>query len=188
MNKVYFDYRYIGGVEHTIEMCVVVTDEDDSLFLEDMKQTKGLGPQANYNLDYSLMAFDFALDVIKENDFEEATFYNQNKVIFTWVNDVDCSARDILGSLRSKIVILMKEHDFSIAFSGVESAKNKAKKLLNKQKKADATKGSFEALLNSYGKVKKEEENLTVKKAAKVSSKQYKSKYSYKSKQTKAGE
>ena len=187
MNKVFFDYRYIGGVEHTIEMCVVVTDEYDNLFIEDMKQVAGLGTQAKYNLDYSLMAFDFALDVIKENDFEEATFYNQNNLIFNWVNDIECTARTILNPLRSKLVMLIEECEFTIAFSSVESTKNKAKKLLNKQKKTNATKGSFESLLNSYGKVKTEE-NLTVKKAAKVSSKQYKSKYSYKSKQKEAGE
>lgn len=175
----YFDYIYLGGEKHTIKMCVVITDESDSLFYEETKEVKGLGLQTKYNLDYTLMAFNFACDVIKANDIEEVCFNNQNGLVFDWIIQKEDKNRPILNKVREKLIKLVNEDEYTLTFSKIVSANNKAKKLLAKEKKkknTKAAKGSFDALLRDYSALKKEEQ-VSVKKAAKAPYNKYNNMY-----------
>lgn len=178
--NVYYAYTYLGGENHTIKMCVVITDEYGGLFHEVTKEVKGLGPQASFNLDYTLRTLKFACDVVKKQDIEEVVFLNHNAIILRWIEENDIKKSIYLGEIMDKLRSLADDHNYTIDFEKIDKTKNLAKKLLAKEKKKQKTKEvvkfSFNNSLQKNKNIKKEEQ-ISVKKAAKAPYNKYNNMY-----------
>lgn len=152
--KVYFDYIY-NEVTNQVTMGVYVLDPDNDPVSTLIKKTvKGKGPQNKYNLDYSLMAMDYAIGICYDYGLESIEFYNQNKLIFEWVTNINKLDRMDVNKVRQRLAEYLNADGLEVDMSynvAIKGKDNLAKKELNKtkkvqKKKTQKTKGTLNNL------------------------------------------
>ena len=167
MFGVYFDYKDAG----TDIVLGVIVHDGSSTVLRDSKKVPKVEGQTNY--EFSLEAWKWATDVVLNEDFDEVTFCNQNKLIFDWaISGRYTKARahyyeSIIGNIQQMI-----DAGYEANFEVVKGEKNLAKKYLKKFHVAPA-RGSFNNLFSQAKQVQPRTKKAAPKKtrAAKTSTK-----------------
>lgn len=161
MFGVYFDYKDAGT---DIMLCTVIHDGVD-VVLQDTKKVAKIDGQTNY--ESSLEAWKWATQVVLDEDFDEVTFYNQNKLIFDWAVSGKFTAarahyyKTILGNIKQ-----MVDYGYQAGFEVIKGDKNLAKKYLKKAGTV-AAKGSFNNLFSQAKQVQQPTKKTTPRKTTK---------------------
>lgn len=153
--KVYFDYMY-EEFNNALTLGVFIVDpEGDAIGPITTKRIEGKGPQSKFNLEYSVVAFEYALEIAQSYGLEDIIMLNQNKLIFEWTANIKNTERDYVNRTRERMMTYYNTEglNVSISYDGTIKGKdNLVKKELNrmKKKKGKATpaqsRGSFNQL------------------------------------------
>lgn len=161
MFNIYFDYKVVGNGKIKIGIYMEDDGVEELLDFVIVEANAKKGNPSAYNLDYALMAFKQAIVTAEEYGLDGLRFINQNELIFTWVLNDERDKRKEVGQVvdgLNRITLKGIESEYKV----VKSAKNKAKKKLDKVKKNTGGK------IGLIGKEPKVEVNRPKKKGVSV--------------------
>lgn len=150
---VYFDYIFMGGPDNKILVATMIYDSEGDILLAESQERKGVGPQVKHNLEHAILAFDYAITLVKQNYLESVVFKNQNKLVFTWILQEN-SKRKGVKQARDKLVsyLTLEGLEADARFEEVTGKDNPVKKYFKKKVgtvKAAKDSGSFNELLKT---------------------------------------
>lgn len=141
MFQVYFDYKDAGD-----ELLLGIVVKEGSTTV---KQENTLVPKEEglSNYEYSLKAWEWAVQVVVEEDYDPVVFHNQNRLIFDWASKGTYSdARKQYYDNILPILYNMTENGYEVGFEVVAGTKNLAKKYISRIGKNVTIAGSFNSL------------------------------------------
>lgn len=145
---VYFDFTESGS---NITLGVVMVEDFDTI-LQEMK-TVQKGADTNF-YHWTLEAFEYALELLLEDDFDEVCFKNQQKLIFEWLVNGNYKEHyeGYYEGVKENLVNLVNSGG-EFTYEVVKGDANRAKKYLRKSVKktvvSSAATGDLTSLFKS---------------------------------------